>query len=120
MSDKRATERLTGTAAGIARAAALIESAGLVALPTETVYGLAARADSAEAVAAVYRAKGRPDFHPRIVHVESVAQAEALAHLDDRAHILADKYWPGPLTIALPVREGAAVVSAVTAALPTI
>ena len=120
MGDKHATERLAGDAAGIARAAALIESGRLVALPTETVYGLAGRADRAEAVAAIYRAKGRPDFNPLIVHVPDVAAAERLALFDDRARQLAARFWPGPLTMVLPLAPDAAVATAVTAGLPTI
>lgn len=120
MGDKHATERLSGDAAGIARAAALIESGRLVALPTETVYGLAGRADRAEAVAAIYRAKGRPDFNPLIVHVPDVAAAERLALFDDRARQLAARFWPGPLTMVLPLAPDAAVAAAVTAGLPTI
>ncbi len=120
MSDKRATERLGPDAAGIARAAALLDAGGLVALPTETVYGLAARADRAAAVAAIYRAKGRPDFNPLIVHVPGVAAAGSLAVLDERARLLADRFWPGPLTLVLPLRAGAAISPAVTAGLPTI
>ena len=105
---------------GIAAAAALLRAGGLVALPTETVYGLAARADSAEAVAAIFRAKGRPDFNPLIVHVPSLAIAEELARFDDRARSLADTFWPGPLTLVLPLRDGARITPAVTAGLPTI
>lgn len=120
MGDKHATERLAGDAAGIARAAALIESGRLVALPTETVYGLAGRADRAEAVAAIYRAKGRPDFNPLIVHLPDVAAAERLALFDDRARQLAARFWPGPLTMVLPLAPDAAVAAAVTAGLPTI
>jgi L-threonylcarbamoyladenylate synthase len=120
MGDKHATERLAGDAAGIARAAALIESGRLVALPTETVYGLAGRADRAEAVAAIYRAKGRPDFNPLIVHVPDIAAAERLALFDDRARQLAARFWPGPLTMVLPLAPGAPVAAAVTAGLPTI
>jgi L-threonylcarbamoyladenylate synthase len=120
MSDKRSSERLAADPGGIARAAALIEAGGLVALPTETVYGLAARADSAEAVAAIYRAKGRPDFNPLIVHVPDLAAAERLATFDDRARALAARFWPGPLTLVLPLRGGADIAPAVTAGLPTI
>ncbi len=120
MSDKRSTKRLAADDGGIARAAALIEGGGLVALPTETVYGLAARADSAEAVAAIYRAKGRPDFNPLIVHVPDFAAADRLALFDDRARSLAARFWPGPLTLVLPLREAARIAPAVTAGLPTI
>ena len=106
--------------AGIAAAAAVLRDGGLVAVPTETVYGLAARADSANAVAAIYRAKGRPDFNPLIVHVPDLAATEALAVLDTRAHRLAGAFWPGALTLVVPLREGARIAAAVTAGLPTI
>lgn len=107
-------------AAGIAAAADVLRGGGLVAVPTETVYGLAARADSVEAVAAIYRAKGRPDFNPLIVHVPGVAQGEMLARFDERALALAAAFWPGPLTLVLPKRDGAPLAEAVTAGLPTV
>jgi L-threonylcarbamoyladenylate synthase len=107
-------------AAGIARAAEILRGGGLVALPTETVYGLAARADSEAAIAAIYRAKGRPEFNPLIVHVAGLEEAERLARFDARARLLAERFWPGPLTLVLPLREGAPVAAAVTAGLPTI
>ena len=107
-------------AAGIARAADNHRGGGLVALPTETVYGLAARADSETAIAAIYRAKGRPEFNPLIVHVARLEQAERLAEFDQRARLLAERFWPGPLTMVLPLRESAPIAAAVTAGLPTI
>ena len=107
-------------AAAIAAAAALLVTGEPVAVPTETVYGLAARADSPAAVAAIYAAKGRPDFNPLIVHVTDLAQAETLALLDDRARRLAAKFWPGALTMIVPLKEGARIAPAVTAGLPTI
>lgn len=106
--------------AGIAAAAQVLRGGGLVAVPTETVYGLAARADSAEAVAAIYRAKGRPDFNPLIVHVLDLAQARKLAHVDARAQLLAEHFWPGALTLVLPRREDAGLAAAVTAGLPSV
>lgn len=114
------TKLLQPDDAGIARAADVLRGGGLVAVPTETVYGLAARADSAEAVASIYRAKGRPDFNPLIVHVADLAMAERMAVFDERARGLAAKFWPGPLTLVLPLREGAPIAPAVTAGLPTI
>ena len=110
----------TADAAGIARAAGRLQVGGLVALPTETVYGLAARADSAEAVAAIYRAKGRPDFNPLIVHVPDLAAAEQIAVFDDRSRTLAGRFWPGALTMVLPLRKTARIAPAVTAGLDTI
>ncbi len=111
---------LVPDAAGIAAAAVALRAGQLVAVPTETVYGLAARADSADAVAAIYRAKGRPDFNPLIVHVLDAAQAENIAVLDDRARALAAAFWPGALTLVLPLRGAARITPAVTAGLPTI
>lgn len=120
MGDKHATERLGPDTAGIARAAELIANGELVALPTETVYGLAARADSAEAVAQIYHAKGRPDFNPLIVHVPSFEAGQRLAIFDARAKVLAARFWPGPLTLVLPLRPDARIAPAVTAGLPTV
>ncbi|AOL93399.1 L-threonylcarbamoyladenylate synthase [Porphyrobacter sp. LM 6] len=120
MSGKNVTEvRLAGPE-GIAAAALCLESGGLVAVPTETVYGLAARADSAEAVAKIYAAKGRPDFNPLIVHVAGVAQAERYAEFSPQARALAEAHWPGPLTLVLPRRANAGLAEAVTAGLPTV
>lgn len=104
----------------IAEAAAILRGGGLVAVPTETVYGLAARADDDAAVAAIYRAKGRPDFNPLIVHVADRAAAERLAVFDETARRLAEAFWPGPLTLVLPRRADAALAAAVSAGLPTV
>ncbi len=120
MSGKNVTEVVPAGPEGIAKAARILESGGLVAVPTETVYGLAARADSAEAVARIYAAKGRPDFNPLIVHVTGLEQAEAYAEFSSEARALAQAYWPGPLTLVLPRRTDAALAEAVTAGLPTI
>ncbi len=106
--------------AAITRAAAVIRAGGTVAVPTETVYGLAARADSDQAVAAIYRAKGRPDFNPLIVHVGDLAQAETLARFDHAARALATAFWPGPLTLVLPRHDAAGLSAAVSAGLPTL
>lgn len=114
------TLRLAADDAGISHAAHWLAEGKLVAVPTETVYGLAARADSATAVAEIYRAKGRPNFNPLIVHVGSLEMAEKLAEFDVRARELAARYWPGPLTLVLPQREGSGIAPAVTAGLPTI
>jgi len=121
MTDKtQATQILPVDDAAICRAADLLRAGGLVAVPTETVYGLAARADKAAAVAAIYRAKGRPDFNPLIVHVSDVAAAMRLAQLDARAQALAAAFWPGALTLVLPLLADANIAPAVTAGLPTI
>jgi len=105
---------------GIAEAARLIREGQPVAVPTETVYGLAADATSGEAVARIYAAKGRPSFNPLIVHVAGIQQAEGLALFDDRARELAARWWPGPLTLVLPLRRNAGIASLVTAGLPTV
>ncbi|MCJ1960360.1 L-threonylcarbamoyladenylate synthase [Novosphingobium mangrovi (ex Hu et al. 2023)] len=111
---------LTPSSPDLAAAGEILRSGGLVAVPTETVYGLAARADRDESVAAIYAAKGRPSFNPLIVHVADLAAAQAIATLDTRAKALAEAFWPGPLTMVLPLREGAPVAAAVTAGLPTV
>lgn len=104
----------------IARAARLIRQGQPVAIPTETVYGLAADATSGEAVARIYEAKGRPRFNPLIVHVEGLDQARRIASFDEMAVALASRYWPGPLTLVLPVREDAGIASLLAAGLPSI
>ena len=104
----------------IAIAAGHLRAGDIVAVPTETVYGLAADASNADAVAAIYRAKGRPDFNPLIVHVADMAAAEQLAIFGSLAQKLAASFWPGPLTLVLPVKPDAPVAAAVTAGLPTI
>src|SRR4051794_3561874 len=104
----------------IAEAAQLILAGEPVAIPTETVYGLAADATNAQAVARIYEAKGRPSFNPLIVHVSDRASAERIGVFDEQARALADEYWPGPLTLVVPLRADAAVASIVTAGLPTV
>ena len=106
--------------AALAEAARLLAAGQPVAVPTETVYGLAADASDARAVARIYAAKGRPSFNPLIVHVPDQAAAEALAEFDDDARALAAAFWPGPLTLVLPLRDGAPVASLVIAGLPTV
>jgi len=106
--------------AAITAAADLLRGGQIVAIPTETVYGLAADASNADAVAHIYAAKGRPDFNPLIVHVPDLAAAEELAEFGPLARQLAAAFWPGALTLVLPLREGARVAAAVTAGLPTI
>lgn len=120
MSGKDVTEVVRADAAGIGQAARILESGGLVAVPTETVYGLAARADSAEAVARIYAAKGRPSFNPLIVHVRGAGQAELYATLSAQARALMTEHWPGPLTLVLPLRADAVLADAVTAGLTTV
>ncbi len=104
----------------IAEAARLIREGWPVAVPTETVYGLAADATDGEAVARIYEAKGRPAFNPLIVHVLGIEQARVLAGFDEVALKLAELYWPGPLTLVLPRCADSPVASLATAGLPTL
>ncbi len=108
------------TAEAIAEAARLVLAGEPVAMPTETVYGLAADATNAAAVAKIYAAKGRPSFNPLIVHVADLAAAEKIGRFSDQARALAEAHWPGPLTLVVPLREGAAIASLVTAGLDSI
>jgi L-threonylcarbamoyladenylate synthase len=114
------TETLPATPQGIARAANLLRRGALVAFPTETVYGLAADARNAAAVAGVFAAKGRPAHNPLIVHVADLSMAETLAAFDADAARLAQAFWPGPLTLVLPLRDGAGLPPAVTANGPNV
>lgn len=107
-------------AEGLVQAAALLAAGGIVAVPTETVYGLAADAANPDAVARIYAAKGRPSFNPLIVHVADRAMAGRYACFDPLADRLAALFWPGPLTLVLPLADGAPVATLVTAGLPTI
>ena len=106
--------------AAIAEAARLILEGLPVAVPTETVYGLAADATSDEAVARIYEAKGRPGFNPLIVHVEGLQQAKEIADLPEAAEALALAYWPGALTIVVPKQAGSGISRAATAGLPSV
>jgi L-threonylcarbamoyladenylate synthase len=106
--------------AAIAEAARLILAGEPVAVPTETVYGLAADATNPQAVARIYETKGRPSFNPLIVHVPNLDAAEAIGAFNEDARKLAEAHWPGPLTLVLPLREYAPVASLVTAGLLTI
>ena len=99
----RQTERLPADAAGVARAAAILRGGGLLAFPTETVYGLGADATDAEAVARIYAAKERPSFNPLIAHLDSFESARVQGLFDDTARKLAEAFWPGPLTLVVPV-----------------
>lgn len=120
MADNKQPCILAATPPALQQASEILKAGGLVAVPTETVYGLAANADSEAAVAAIYRAKGRPDFNPLIVHVADLATAQRFAHFDHRAFALAERFWPGPLTLVLPHRADAGLAQAVTAGLPTV
>ena len=104
----------------IETAAAALRAGGLVILPTETVYGLAADAGDPHAVAKVYEAKGRPSFNPLIAHVADLATARRIARFDTRAEWLAERFWPGPLTLVLPVLDTGAVCDLARAGLDTV
>ena len=106
--------------AAIAEAARLVLAGEPVAMPTETVYGLAADATNAEAVARIYAAKGRPSFNPLIVHVADFEAAERIGVFSEEARALAEAHWPGPLTLVVPLREGSGIAALVTAGLSTI
>ncbi|MGB3832249.1 MAG: L-threonylcarbamoyladenylate synthase, partial [Mesorhizobium sp.] len=104
----------------LAPALALLGAGEVVAIPTETVYGLAGDATNGEAVARIFEAKGRPRFNPLIAHVSDMAMAERIGVFDPLSRRLAEKFWPGPLTLVLPLREGAGIHPLVTAGLATI
>lgn len=104
----------------ITEAARLIRAGQPVAIPTETVYGLAADATNAEAVARIYEAKGRPSFNPLIVHVSDLGKAREIADFGPLSTALASEHWPGPLTIVAPLKSGSGIASLVAAGLPTI
>jgi len=104
----------------IAEAARLIRAGEPVAVPTETVYGLAADATNPQAVARIYEIKGRPAFNPLIVHVSDLSAAERIGEFSSDACALADEHWPGPLTLVVARREEAGIASIVTAGLATV
>jgi L-threonylcarbamoyladenylate synthase len=114
------TECLAPSPDGLAQAADLLRRDSLVAFPTETVYGLGGDARSDLAVARIFEAKGRPRFNPLIVHLPDLPAARALADFDARAEALAAAFWPGPLTLVLPLRAGSGLSDLVTAGLPTV
>ena len=116
----KATRRLAADAQGIAEAAALLRDGGTLGLPTETVYGLAADATSDRAVAAIYAAKVRPSFNPRIAHVPDLDAAQHEGVFDAAALALAQAFWPGPLTIVVPVAAGDSVCELARAGLDSV
>lgn len=109
------TLRLTPDQNGIAKAAALLKAGGLVAFPTETVYGLGGDARQDASVLGIYAAKGRPSHNPLIIHVADIEMARRYAVFDAQADALAQAFWPGPLTLVLPLREDAGLSRHVTA-----
>ena len=118
--DGLTTERLPPDDAGLARAAEILRAGGLVAFPTETVYGLGGDARSDMAAARIFEAKGRPRFNPLIAHVASVEEARRIARFTPEAERLASAFWPGPMTLVLPLREGSGIAPLVTAGLSTV
>lgn len=120
MSCQSISQRLSTDPESIRKAASLLAEGQLVALPTETVYGLAAAARNPAAVAGIYAAKGRPDHNPLIVHIASLEMAQELALFDAEAESLAQAFWPGPLTLVLPLKDNSGLAPAVTAGLGTV
>ena len=120
MTAQPSTELIEATGTAVERAARTLAAGGLVAFPTETVYGLGADATNGAAVARVYDAKGRPSFNPLIAHVADLGTARRLARFDPAAERLAAAFWPGPLTLVLPRRADCPVAELATAGLETI
>lgn len=114
------TQTLSPDPADLTTAAAILRAGGLVAFPTETVYGLGGDATNDHAVARIFAAKDRPRFNPLIVHVPDLAMAERFAVFDDLARMVAARFWPGPLTLVLPLRAGSGLSPLVTADLPSV
>jgi L-threonylcarbamoyladenylate synthase len=114
------TQILPAGEAALAAAARCLAEGGLVAFPTETVYGLGADATNPAAIARLYQAKGRPAFNPLIAHVRDIEAAMRMARFDARAAALAKAFWPGPLTLVLPKAEGCPVADLATAGLETV
>jgi L-threonylcarbamoyladenylate synthase len=114
------TQILPAGEAAVAAAARVLAEGGLVAFPTETVYGLGADATNPAAVARIYQAKGRPAFNPLIAHVGDIVAARQIARFDAAATALAESFWPGPLTLVLPKTPNCAVADLATAGLETV
>ena len=114
------TKVIPFTSSAVSEAARLILEGQPVAVPTETVYGLAADATSAEAVSRIYQAKGRPSFNPLIVHVQDMESAHRIAIFGSRLDKLAEQHWPGPLTIVAPLRPESGIAALATAGLNTV
>jgi L-threonylcarbamoyladenylate synthase len=114
------TRMIAASPEAVADAARCLREGGLVAFPTETVYGLGADAGNAEAIARLYQAKGRPLFNPLIAHVADLKAAEKIAGFDAQARALAEAFWPGPLTLVLPKAPRCTVADLATAGLDTV
>ena len=120
MTAEPGTRVLQADRAGIEAAARCLAAGGLVAFPTETVYGLGADARQGEAVARLYAAKGRPAFNPLIAHVADLGEARRLGTFDAAAEMLAAAFWPGPLTLVLPKRADCPVAALALAGLDSV
>ncbi|MGH1370076.1 MAG: L-threonylcarbamoyladenylate synthase [Maritimibacter sp.] len=116
----KTTEIIAPDETGFRKAAGLLRAGGLVAMPTETVYGLAGDACDDEAVARIFEAKARPTFNPLIIHLPDVSAVSQWAELDEQASTLAAAFWPGPLTMVLPIRANTGLSSLITAGLSTV
>ncbi len=114
------TKIISANDRSIRDAAEILRSGGLVAFPTETVYGLGGNALDGKAVAKIFEAKGRPQFNPLIVHLPDAASAAALVEMNELAHQAANRFWPGPLTMILPRRDDCPVSELASAGLPTL
>ena len=119
-SERRATERLAADGAGLSRAAAILRAGGLVAFPTETVYGLGADATDPKAIAEIYAAKDRPRFNPLISHVADPEAAQAQGRFNGAAWKLVAAFWPGPLTLVVPASSTCTVSDLARAGLDTL
>src|ERR1700737_1657318 len=114
------TQILPAGEAAVATAVRCLAEGGLVAFPTETVYGLGADATNSAAIARLYQAKGRPSFNPLIVHVGDLSAAIRIGRFEATAITLAKAFWPGPLTLVLPKANHCPVADLATAGLDTI
>ena len=114
------TKNLGTNLEDIDAAVSILRLGGLVAVPTETVYGLAADATNENAVLKIFKAKGRPAYNPLIIHVKNTRMAEEYTQWNDVAQTLAEKFWPGPLTIVLPSRINSKIAKTARASLPSI
>src|SRR5579864_5375591 len=120
MTAEPGTRVMNADAHSIEAAARCLAAGGLVALPTETVYGLGADAGNGEAIARLYAAKGRPSFNPLIAHVADAEAARRIAHFDAAAEKLAAAFWPGPLTLVLPKQPGCDIADLALAGLGSV
>ena len=114
------TKNLGASWEEIEKAVSILRLGGLVAIPTETVYGLAADATNEEAVSKIFEAKGRPAYNPLIIHVKDTEMAKEYAQWNKVAEALSEKFWPGPLTIVLPSKTNSKIAKTACANLPSV